>query len=597
MLLIPFVSASVTIDTLPENPLGVVIKPEDILTGGGNFSFNQTLGDRTYWRLDGTNAPPSADWNMGGFGFQNVGDVVMGTNKINFSSGGGLTSNTGQARIDFEAGGINYYAPLDGHYFYDPVLLDDFSGGGEGFVTHSAVGGLQSTGSIILDISTYTNLGATSPIKLTGDNIGLNPNGNISIHNVTATGKVCDSVGCIGDSGGNPFDQSLNTTDNVNFESVVAGDSGNTYSRFGPFPVNSPSISDTFDTLVSVKSKDTTTGGIRGMLAIGEYNGTGSRAAASFGLNSFFYHSGTGNFAHAITTTGPVAGRYAFRGRQDGGTTTIGGGVASACAIQSTANGAYMGYGYSFLAEGNSVADATTVLNNSFNFWGRDSGAEAGTITNNWGIYQEEIDSEGDTMVEYAVEGAGMYAMRAILGQQPTEYMESTDVGHLDLYATTSVDVNSDLNVTGNITASNGEMYKRAVMLLSSTGSGSAVGDNIAWNIHHAEVDEFDLISISSDNRTVTLQAGVYELEAQSGPFWVSGSGPVIMQFNDTTNGNLIGNPIEIRSVTSSTPNTPIAKAVVDISVETNYSLVITSLTGVMPQAVDQSGYWEIRRI
>lgn len=46
--------------------------PPDVL---GNGTFNQTLTDRIYWRRDGTNAPPTASWDMGGFNFNNVGTI------------------------------------------------------------------------------------------------------------------------------------------------------------------------------------------------------------------------------------------------------------------------------------------------------------------------------------------------------------------------------------------------------------------------------------------------------------------------------------------------------------------------------------------
>jgi len=33
---------------------------------------------KDFWRLDGTNAPPTADWDMGGFGFDNVDHLNVG---------------------------------------------------------------------------------------------------------------------------------------------------------------------------------------------------------------------------------------------------------------------------------------------------------------------------------------------------------------------------------------------------------------------------------------------------------------------------------------------------------------------------------------
>lgn len=37
----------------------------DTIIQVGNSSWNQSLGDGLYWRLDGANDPPTADWNMG----------------------------------------------------------------------------------------------------------------------------------------------------------------------------------------------------------------------------------------------------------------------------------------------------------------------------------------------------------------------------------------------------------------------------------------------------------------------------------------------------------------------------------------------------
>lgn len=87
---------------------------------GGNLTgspFSCDSCDSKFWRLDGTNAPPTADWDMGGFSFFNVNNI----------------SGTG-----------------------------DFN----------------------------------------------------------TTGRICDSTGCIPSGGGNPFDQSLNTTDNVMFRNI-----------------------------------------------------------------------------------------------------------------------------------------------------------------------------------------------------------------------------------------------------------------------------------------------------------------------------------------------------------------------------------------
>ena len=45
-------------------------------TGGGG-SLQCTDCNTHFWRLDGTNAPPAANWNMGGYGFANLSDTYM----------------------------------------------------------------------------------------------------------------------------------------------------------------------------------------------------------------------------------------------------------------------------------------------------------------------------------------------------------------------------------------------------------------------------------------------------------------------------------------------------------------------------------------
>ncbi len=69
LIFISLASAQLSYD----NPnLPRVIPPAEIILFS-NESFNQSLSDLLYWRLDGTNAPPTANWDMGGNNFTNVG--------------------------------------------------------------------------------------------------------------------------------------------------------------------------------------------------------------------------------------------------------------------------------------------------------------------------------------------------------------------------------------------------------------------------------------------------------------------------------------------------------------------------------------------
>jgi len=135
------------------------------VTGGGTIAC-QTCDSR-FWTRDGTSAPPTADWNMGNYGFYNMGF-------INMTDGRSIQSTTGQASIDFGANGLTYEAGLDGHFLIGNVMLDDFSGGGAGYVKHNAVGVLTSSGNDFIDISSETNLAVDAPIKLTGDTLSIN---------------------------------------------------------------------------------------------------------------------------------------------------------------------------------------------------------------------------------------------------------------------------------------------------------------------------------------------------------------------------------------------------------------------------------------
>lgn len=64
---------AVVIGDNSEEVEGVIIG--GVTPSGGNSSFNQNLTDKFYWKLDGTNAPPTANWNMGGYGFGSVSSI------------------------------------------------------------------------------------------------------------------------------------------------------------------------------------------------------------------------------------------------------------------------------------------------------------------------------------------------------------------------------------------------------------------------------------------------------------------------------------------------------------------------------------------
>lgn len=88
-----------------------LVTPSSPSGGGGNSSFNETTGNSLWWRLDGTNAPPTADWNMGGKGFKNVGESNF-NGSINFfhptSNSIGLFFDNGNAELDYNSGADHF---------------------------------------------------------------------------------------------------------------------------------------------------------------------------------------------------------------------------------------------------------------------------------------------------------------------------------------------------------------------------------------------------------------------------------------------------------------------------------------------------------
>lgn len=73
-LLVPIASATLSITSNPieHGIIELATTGETTGGGGGNSSWNETLGNLLYWRLDGTNAPPTAFWDMNTQGFYNL---------------------------------------------------------------------------------------------------------------------------------------------------------------------------------------------------------------------------------------------------------------------------------------------------------------------------------------------------------------------------------------------------------------------------------------------------------------------------------------------------------------------------------------------
>lgn len=86
----------------PDIPRVIPESPLTFLNGsggggsGGNCTFpdciSQSYADANYWRLNGANAPPSADWNMGLFGFKNLGPSTVNDTMTFYDSAGSGTN-------------------------------------------------------------------------------------------------------------------------------------------------------------------------------------------------------------------------------------------------------------------------------------------------------------------------------------------------------------------------------------------------------------------------------------------------------------------------------------------------------------------------
>lgn len=173
---------------------------------GGNSTFNQTFSDQHYWRLDGTNAPPTKGWKMGGQSITQVNGLSLyGLSQLNWTNtdvfmtadltGNGdlwrvrgwdsldLLSNTGDAFISRVEGFIGH-----GIWIHDTAgvsILDNLSVMGQAVCLANGTNCQANGGSM-----NYTNLALTN---MSNNFTGVQDNftqirvfGNATIHNVVA---------------------------------------------------------------------------------------------------------------------------------------------------------------------------------------------------------------------------------------------------------------------------------------------------------------------------------------------------------------------------------------------------------------------------
>ncbi len=252
---------------------------------------------------------------------------------------------------------------------------------------------------------------------------------------------------------------------NMGTGAMFAASDGTKFSQFGPDLAIFSGI-DAVDTLVATRLESTDVN-MRAFSAVSEYDGSVDLTTGiAFGLQGFFYHIGTGDFT-GTGVPGEVGGRYAWRGRSVGAVVARGGGIASSATITNQATAMTLTEGYAFLAEGNSVVDASSSeFTTSYNFWGMPFGTKnaGSSLFDNMGFIQEELTQGEFTNVEFGVLGKGIMAFNLLVGTQPTEFINSNDTGHLDLNANTDI----DFNIGGS-----------ELMVLSSSGN-LTVGGNLS---------------------------------------------------------------------------------------------------------------------
>ena len=165
----------------------------------GNGTFNESLTNLLYWRLDGSNAPPTADWNMDGKNmlFNNsiggVGGKIQFYDEKSKSTINGIIEYLGSLTPESQFNGVKINSSA-------AVLIQSNLGtyitGGLDFLDNQTIG--FGTGSFGLpDVLLYYN-GSEDKLILEDSGATSTVHELKSDFNITSTGRICDSVGCIG---------------------------------------------------------------------------------------------------------------------------------------------------------------------------------------------------------------------------------------------------------------------------------------------------------------------------------------------------------------------------------------------------------------
>jgi len=209
LLLISSTASAVVIGDNSEEVEGVIIG--GIAEGGGNTSWNQTFGDANYWRLDGTNAPPSADWDMGGYGFSDVSNTTFSGSRYTYTHQGDVNFyaellGTGSMRYAY------WNADSPAYNFLVNLVMPSSKSLTIGSLHLNDDSLVRDTGELSIKTLDPKKDGTVIQNKLTINENTDSGKGRITMDldaftqnittegNITASGVICDSVGCIGDA-------------------------------------------------------------------------------------------------------------------------------------------------------------------------------------------------------------------------------------------------------------------------------------------------------------------------------------------------------------------------------------------------------------
>lgn len=189
-------------------------------TTTGNSTWNQTLGDDLYLRLDMINDDAvSANMNIS---YNITGETIKAASLPN----GGFEFE------GFPKTGLYYNRITSIAQFYVLGYLI-FEVNPTQAVFHKKIISQNSTTAYCSDNDADSCFGfdpGGEPVATVGGVVTTNwQDKNMTTYgNITATDTICDKNGCIGSGGGNPFDQTINTTSNVTFDGLRIGET------FGP---------------------------------------------------------------------------------------------------------------------------------------------------------------------------------------------------------------------------------------------------------------------------------------------------------------------------------------------------------------------------